>query len=364
MGIDIDNIRKEFFKKCVSVGYHNVRYAWAEIAVTIAVQAWRRQTLEALPDEEATPSADTVRRRLELGEGWDDFFHGAMFACLKVLARCYRRLVWSIQIDETYDGYYGKHLKEVLETPEGKEIMKYLLKYKPKTRKGCTGSFGFLVVMVRSKKILLPVAIIPIWKKMRYEPALEPLLKEMRHLLPRAPILADRGFGQRAAFFRMLERVGGPYCIRFKKHGKRIKKRVDAGIRQFNHWYGTGASKVLLTIRVGKDKEGKTYIFATTYTEKDRRWAWLRQLYKGRWGIENMFKFCDRVQLPTSSINPRMRLFCQMLAHLLFALWQLQRLITPKVYLAIQRFVYLCVQALLALAATLEITSSHESAGG
>lgn len=364
MQMNIDGIRKEFFKKCVSVGYHNVRYTWAEIAVSIAEQAWRRQAVEALPDDEGNPSADTVRRRIELEEGWADFFHESMFACLRVLVRCYHRLVWSIQIDETYDGYYGKHLKEVLKSPEGQVIIKYLLKYKPKTKKGCTGSFGFLVVMVRSKKILLPVAIIQIRKKMRYEPSLEPLLKRMRQVLPHAPILADRGFGQRAGFFSMLERIGGPYCIRFKKHGKRIKKRVDAGIRQFSHWYGKGLSKVLLTIRVGKDKEGKTYIFATTYTEKDKRWTWLRQLYKGRWGIENMFKFCDRIQLPTSSIKPRMRLFCQILAHLLFALWQLQRLITPKVYLAIQRFVHLCVKALRALAAALEATSSRELRGG
>ena len=354
MSMDIDNIRKEFFKKSISVGYHNIRYAWSEIAATITEQAWKRQAIEAVPIEEGKPSADTVRNRLDLKAGWDDFFHEALYGCFKVVVRCYPCLRWSILIDETYDGYYGKYLKELLETPEGEDIMAHLLGHKPETKKGSTGSFGFLVVMVRSKKILLPIAIFPIRKKMRYEPLLEPLLKRMRQMLPYAPILADRGFGQRVAFFRMLERVGGPYCIRFKNHGKSIKQKVENGVRQFSYWYGKGDAKVLLTLRVGKDRKGNLYLFATTFTEKDRKWAWLRQLYKGRWGIENMFKFCDRIHLPTSSIKPRMRLFCQMLAHLLFALWQLQRLLTPRIRLALQRFVHWCVKALRTIAAALQ----------
>lgn len=354
MDMDIDNIRKEFFKKCVSVGYHNIQYAWPEIAATIVEQAWKGQAIEAVPLEEGEPSADTVRNRLELEGEWDEFFHEALYGCFTVVVRCYPRLVWSILIDETYDGYYGKHIKELLETPDGEEIMAHLLRHKPETKKGCTGSFGFLVVMARSKKILLPIAIFPIRKKMRYEPLLEPLLKRMRRILPHAPILADRGFGQRAAFFGMLERVGGPYCVRFKRHGKSIKKRMENGVRQFSYWYGKGDAKVLLTLRVGKDREGNLYLFATTYKEKDKTWVWLRQLYKGRWGIENMFKFCDRVQLPTSSIKPRMRFFCQILAHLLFALWQFQRLLTPKIRLALQRLVYLCVKALRIIGATMQ----------
>lgn len=354
MNMDIDSIRKEFFKKCVSVGYHNVKYAWFEIAATIADQAWKRQAIEAIPSEEGEPSADTMRKRIELAGEWDKFFHEALYGCFRVVVRCYPRLAWSILVDETYDGYYGKYTNELLETPEGEEIMAHLLGHKPEAKKGCTGSFGFLVVMVRSKKILLPITIFPIRKEMRYEPLLEPLLKRMRQVLPQAPILADRGFGQRVAFFRMLERVGGPTCVRFKMHGKSIKKKVENGVRQFSYWYGKGDAKVLLIIRVGKDRAGNLYLFATTYTEKDKTWAWLRQLYKGRWGIENMFKFCDKVQLPTSSIKPRMRLFCQMLSHLLFAMWQLQRLLTPKIRLALQRFVYLCARALRIIAATMQ----------
>lgn len=354
MSMDIDNIRKEFFKKCVSVGYHNVKYTWCEIAATIAEQAWKRQAIEAAPPGEEKPSADTMRDRLDLEGDWDDFFHKALYGCFTVLVRCYPRLAWSILLDETYDGYYGKYIKEVLETPGGEEIMAHLLGHKPEAKKGSTGSFGFLVVMVRSKKILLPIAVFPIRKGMLYEPLLEPLLKRMRQTLPHAPLLADRGFGQRVAFFRMLERVGGPYCVRFKMHGNSIKKRVENGVRQFSYWYGRGDAKMLLTIRIGKDRKGNLYIFATTYTEKDKKWAWLRQLYKGRWGIENMFKFCDRVQLPTSSIKPRMRLFCQMLAHLLFALWQLQRLLLPRIRLALQQFVYLCARALRAIVVAMQ----------
>ena len=167
MSMDIDNIRKEFFKKSISVGYHNIRYAWSEIAATIAEQAWKRQAIEAVPIEEGKPSADTVRNRLDLKAGWDDFFHEALYECFKVVVRCYPRLRWSILIDETYDGYYGKYLKELLETPEGEDIMAHLLGHKPETKKGSTGSFGFLVVMTRSKKILLPIAVFPIRKKMK-----------------------------------------------------------------------------------------------------------------------------------------------------------------------------------------------------
>ena len=84
-------------------------------------------------------------------------------------------------------------------------------------------------------------------------------------------------------------------------------------------------NKVLLTVYVGKDKQKRKYFLASNIENKTGKE--LLTMYMNRWDLENIFKDADRVELPTSSRNPKMRLFCVILSFFLFALWQVQTLL-------------------------------------
>lgn len=83
--------------------------------------------------------------------------------------------------------------------------------------------------------------------------------------------------------------------------------------------------KALLTVRVAKDKQDRRYIFAIDEDNKATPKQVLTD-YLNRWDLENIFKDSERVQLPTSSRNPLMRLFCVVLSFFLFVFWQVSRL--------------------------------------
>ena len=109
----------------------------------------------------------------------------------------------------------------------------------------------------------------------------------------------------------------------------------------------------MLNINVAKDEHNRTYLLANNLQGKTSLQILL--IYRNRWDIENLFKDSDRVGLPTSSTNPRMRLFSFVLSMLLFALWQIERA-TEKLKNSIRRFVKECVQ-LICLSLKCIITS-------
>ena len=109
---------------------------------------------------------------------------------------------------------------------------------------------------------------------------------------------------------------------------KENKNKVAAGVSRFQYWMKEedSSKSVLLTVYVCKDSQNRTYLLATNIEGKSNKQ--LLGMYLNRWDLENIFKDADRVELPTSSRNPRMRLFCVVLSFFLFALWQVEMLLS------------------------------------
>jgi hypothetical protein len=319
--MNIDKIQKTFFKKSFSVGKHNIKYTWMQLMLIILSCI---RSMESFEEGANSPSPQTLRDRLLLDGEWLDYFHKGVWKIAKRLIKYYQRAKWSISLDETYVPFFGNR-KKLNEELIAKGLGKLIHGYKAKTP-GATGSFCFLVISLCCWRIRLPIAIKMFKVGEPYQFWLEPLLKRSLQIIPKARILADRGFGKATWYYQMLEKLNAKYVTRIPVRAKKIKKKIAQGKTHFQYWMTNSETneKVLLTIRVVTDAKNRMYVFATSENQES-----LKQIlvdYLERWGIENIFKDSNRVLLPTSSRNPLMRLFCVVTSFFLFVLWQLKRL--------------------------------------
>lgn len=320
---DIDKMRNEFFKKSLSVGHHNRAYTWTHLMLMI-INCVRG--LESLEEGAKSPSAQTIRDRLNLEWGWLASFHESMWLIAQFFVKRFCRYRWWISVDETYQPFFGRREKLNREL-EKKGIGRFVHGYRADTP-GATGSFCFLVISLCCSRVRIPIAITLVRVGETYRPWLEPWLIKLQKLVPRAVVLADRGFGKAAWFYEMLESIGAPYVVRVPLRKKANINKVKAGVSRFQYWMNEEKSnnKVLLTVHVARDEQKREYILASNIEGSTAKR--LLAMYLNRWDLENIFKDSDRVQLPTSSRNPLMRLFSVTLSFLLFALWQVQTLIS------------------------------------
>ena len=322
---DIDKMRNEFFKKSISVGHHNAKYSWKAIMLMI-MRCIRG--LESFEEGARSPSPQTLRDRLRLDGEWLAHFHSSMLTLAECLVRIYARWKWYISIDETHTPFFGKR-KKLNKELVSQGLGKLVYGYRAKTP-GATGSFCFLVVSLCCWKIRIPVAIKMMAVGEPYEPWLKPMLKKLLKLVPKAVILADRGFGKATWFYLMMDSLDASYVVRIPLRKKKNKKKVKQGLSSFQYWMTDQKTKekALLTVFVARDKKKKKYFLASNLRGKNGKW--LLATYMNRWDLENIFKDSDRVLLPTSSRQPLMRLFCMVASFLLFALWQVSRMLNKE----------------------------------
>jgi len=340
MNLDIDKLRNEFFKKSLSVGYHNVQYTWMQIMLMI-ISCIR--SLESFEEGAKSPSAQTLRDRLNLKGAWLASFHASVWKIAQFALKKFGRYRWWISVDETHVPFFGDR-KKLNAQLQRKKMGKFVHGYRTDTP-GATGSFCFLVVSLCCCEIRIPIALTMIKVGERYRPWLEPVLASLLKLAPKAVILADRGFGKATWFYGMLEQLHAKYIVRIPVRKKENKNKIAAGAAQFQYWMKESKTnnKVLLTVHVVRDNKNRTYFLATNIQRKSGKH--LLAAYLNRWDLENIFKDADRVELPTSSRNPLMRLYCAVLSFFLFTLWQLQAILSRTVW-SLRGFVKKLITAL------------------
>lgn len=327
-------MQKDFFKKSLSVGYHNAKYTWQQLMLMIINCV---KSLESFEEGARSPSAQTVRDRLYLEGDWLASFHASMWTLAVFLLKKFLRYLWWISIDETHVPFFGDREKLNNELVL-RGIGKYVHGYRAKTP-GATGSFCFLVISLCCCCVRIPIAIKMICINDKYRSWLEPWLVRLHKIVPKAVILADRGFGKAVWFYEMLEAHDLQYVVRIPLRKKENKNKVAAGVQRFQYWMKT----VLLTVHAVKDNQERMYVLASNIQNKTGKQ--LLAMYLNRWDLENIFKDADRVELPTSSRNPQMRLFSVVLSFLLFALWQVRSLLS-ETYWSLRTFVKHLVAAL------------------
>ena len=87
--------------------------------------------------------------------------------------------------------------------------------------------------------------------------------------------------------------------------------------------YEIGEHKVKADLVLGYDHTGgkrTKWAFITNMEFED--WYSVREIYRKRWNIENIFKATDGIQLRAQTNNPTTRLFCVCLSFLFYNAWQ------------------------------------------
>lgn len=334
---NIDKIRNGFFKKSFSVGYHNIKYTWMQIMLMILSCI---RALESFEEGAKSPSAQTLRDRLNLNGAWLEHFQESMYLIAEWALNVFSRFRWFISIDETHIPFFGNRKRlnaKLAKTGVGK----YVHAYRVKTP-GATGSFCFLVISLCCCRIRIPLAIKMVKVGERYRTWLKTELKKAMRISPKAIVLADRGFGKAEWFYEMLDELDAKYVVRMPLRKKESISKVRRGAKHIQQYIKDVKTKdkVLLDIYVACDSQNKKYILASNIREKTPKQ--LLGYYLNRWDLENIFKDADRVELPTSSGNPLMRLFCIVTSLFMFTLWQVSRIIL-KSSCSLRGFVKKCI---------------------
>jgi len=211
-----------------------------------------------------------------------------------------------------------KKRKEKL-TLEEKDFLKYLHTYKPK--KGDTGSYKYLVFAIVYGNTRRVLRIKALKKKEPYKNLIIETLIELKKLVSFECVLFDRGFYD-GKFVESLKLHKIPFILR-----ARISRTMKKEYGFYLAW------KHYKDFPIGKDGKGNLVLGIDYTSGKRMKWAFItnlkfenwhtvREIYKKRWNIENIFKATDGIQLRVQTNNPTIRMFCVCLSFLFYNAWQ------------------------------------------
>jgi hypothetical protein len=273
-----------------------------------------------------SPDADTVFYRINTSirilesQFWNQ---GLQF--LREKKRKLAKVKCYVIIDETYDSYTGKLLKKEKKakeklTEEEKEILKYIHGYKPE--KGDTGSYKYLVFAIVYGKRRRVLRVKAVKRKENCDDFIIKTLQTLRKEVSYECVLLDRGFYD-GLFIEKLKRSNIPFIVRARISG--YMKKIFGFYREWKCYrdFEIGEHKVKGDMVLGADfTDGKRTKWAFITNMEFDEWYKVRELYRKRWNIENIFKATDGIQLRAQTNNPATRMFCVCLSFLFYNAWQ------------------------------------------
>ena len=269
------------------------------------------------------PNADTIFYRIDTTiKRLEQEFWSRSLQFLREKKRKLKRSICYIIVDETHDSYTGKLLKKEKKgtlTKKERWIVKYIHKYKPE--KGDTGSFKYLVfaLVYGNKRRVLRVKAVR--RKEKCKSFIIQTLLELKKEVKFECVLFDRGFYD-GSFVGDLKRYGISFILRARISKTMIKifgfSRKWKCYRDFEIG-NTGTGNLILGI---DHTDGKRTKWAFITNMEFENWHNVREIYRKRWNIENVFKATDGIQLRAQTSNPTTRLFCVCLSFLFYNAWQ------------------------------------------
>ena len=301
----------------------NTKYTVAMILMVLVAASYGCHSINS---KAIRPDADTVFYRINTSirilenQLWKQ---GLQF--LREKRRKLAKVKCYVIVDETYESYTGKlrkkekKLKEKL-TDNEKKILKYIHKYKPE--KGDTGSYKYLVfaIVYGNKRRVLRVKAVK--RKENCDDFIIKTLRDLRKEVSYDCVLFDRGFYD-GLFIEKLKGNKIPFIVR-----ARISDYMKKIFGFYSEWkcyrdFEIGEHKIKGNLVLGVDfAEGKRAKWAFITNMEFGNWHEVRELYRKRWNIENVFKATDGIQLRSQTNNPVTRLFCVCLSFLFYNAWQ------------------------------------------
>lgn len=301
----------------------NVTYSIPIILMVLVAASYGAHSINS---KAIQPNADSVFYRIDStikqieNSIWSQ---GLQF--LREKKRKLKKVKCYIIVDETHDSYTGKLLKKEKKhkdklTVEEKQTLRYIHKYKPE--KGDTGSYKYLIfaIVYGNKRRVLRVKAVR--RKENCKDFIIKTLIALRNEIAYECVLFDRGFYD-GLFIEALKKNNVPFIVR-----ARISEHMKKIFGFYSLWkcyrdFEIGESKSKGDLVLGADySDGKRTKWAFITNMEFDNWYSVRELYRKRWNIENVFKATDGIQLRAETNNPATRLFCVCLSFLLYNAWQ------------------------------------------
>jgi hypothetical protein len=333
----------DYGPKCTaSVLYSVVLYA-AALATTIASAC---RSLRRVPCDQSIYDAldETLPSRLLLQAR----LNRALQDCVPKAVRRGKRAA-KVAIDLNLLPYYGR--------PDPKDNMVYRGQEKAGTHYHHAYATAYLVRKGRR----FTLAMLAVRHDTPWDEIVKTLLRLARKVVPAiALVLVDRGFYS-VSVIRYLQRARYPFIMPVIGRGrKHDDPRGPSGTQVFFAWRKSGWSRYELTERKGKDKAHfdvavkvrkkirrrpgskrrgrRVWVYAcwgvrgrstgwVNEMYRSRRIEWLRQTYRGRFGIETSYRQMNQGRAWTTSTKPARRLLLVGLALLLRNVWALLHLV-------------------------------------
>ena len=301
----------------------NVTYTISMILMVLAAASYGNHSINS---KAIQPNADSVFYRIgSTIKQIEDSIWSQGLQFLREKKRKLKKVKCYIIVDETNESYTGKLLKKEKKhkeklTAEEKHILEYIHKYKPE--KGDTGSYKYLVfaIVYGNKRRVLRVKAIR--KKETCKNFIIKTLIALRNEVAYECVLFDRGFYD-GLFVQDLNKNKIPFILR-----ARISEHMKMIFGFCQEWkcyrdFEIGKSKSKGDLILGIDcADGKRTKWAFITNMEFKNWHSVKELYRKRWNIENIFKATDGIQLRAQTNNPATRLFCVCLSFSLYNAWQ------------------------------------------
>lgn len=301
----------------------NTKYTAAMILMVLLAASYGCHSVNS---KAISPDADTVFYRINTSitilenQLWKQ---GLRF--LREKRRKLSKVKSYIIVDETYESYTGKLLKKEKKrkeelTKKEKKILKYLHKFKPE--KGDTGSYKYLVFAIVYGKKRRVLRVKAVKRKENCDDFIIKTLQALKKEVSYECVIFDRGFYD-GLLIEDLKRNKISFIVR-----ARISDHMKKIFGFYTEWkcyrdFEIGKHKIKGNLILGIDfAEGKRNKWAFITNMEFKSWQGVREVYRKRWNIENIFKATDGIQLRAQTNNPATRLFCVCLSFLFYNAWQ------------------------------------------
>lgn len=318
----LDKYTETFIYKNVSAASNNT-YTVPVILMVLIAAAWGGHSINS---KAVSPDGDTVFYRIDASiTKMQNQFWKLSQQFLRENKRKLKKVKCYVVVDETHDSYTGRLLKKASKlaeklTRKDKTALKYIHKYQPE--KGCTGSYKYLVIALVYGNRRRVLRVKALKKGEQYKGFIIKALLELRNEMLYECVLFDRGFYD-GLFIQELERNKIPFIVRARI--SEFMKRVFGFYLEWKMYpdFEIGEHKVKGNLILGVDyAEDKRRKWAFITNMKFENWRKVREVYRKRWNIENVFKATDGIQLRVQTSSPVMRMFAVCWSFLLYNSWQ------------------------------------------
>lgn len=309
----IDKNLREFAHKNLSEA-PNVMFSITVLLLLLVTAAEEGRSITSVAGK---PNEDTIFYRLTTTiPQLEAQFWSQSKAFLHQNRKKLRRMKCYLTIDETYDSYTGYLLKKLYAkcSSKEKEYRRYIHKYKPKN--GDTGSYKYLAfaLVYGDKHRVLRVKALK--RREKYVDFIVETSAKIYQKINFDCVLLDRGF-YNAELVEKLQQHKIPFIIRAKISKK--MRRIYGVYSEWKAYEYLFKDQVRTTLVLGR-LEKHQWGFLTNL--KKKKWIEIREIYRQRWNIENIFKATDGIQLRIATANPVTRMFAVCLSFIVYNSWQ------------------------------------------